>query len=408
MRKALLATASGAALLAAGPALAADMLSVGISGSMEQWIGVVGIEKTDDDGRDAAGEALSSSDLGAKDGVMQASDSEIHFRGSLEADNGLKFSVKVELEGNSTGNQIDESQLTVSGEFGQIVLGAEDNAQTLTHHGVRSTGAVGINCGDAGAWVDGIDGCSPDGFGTSGHGFGDKNQISYFSPRVSGVQFGATYIPNTGQEASTAKLNDNDHDAFAMGGNYVGEFGGANVAFSAGYYQAAQTVPKQTEVKFYDAGESAARTPKTFSDAATYTANKIDEATFANFGLQVGFGAFSFDVAYGDYESGRYMASENAEGETVMVEDNKGDAETMAAGAMYSEGPMAISLGFIGTEYGNGTDQALVELGAGYTLAPGAVWKSSLFMAEKNGTDKTNGAYTTEGTGFVTGIAISF
>ncbi len=407
MRKALLATASGAALLAAGPALAADMFSVGVSGSMEQWIGAVGVDKTDNDGRKADGTALTGgSDLGAKDGVLQISDSEFNIKAELEADNGMTFSVKIEVEGNSGSGHIDESQATVSGEFGQVVLGAEDNAQTLTHHGVRSTGAVGINCGDAAKWVDGIDDCSPDGFGTAGHGHGDKNQISYFSPRISGVQFGATYIPNTSQEGSTSKLNDNDLDAFALGGNYVGEFGGGNVAFSAGYYQAAQTVPKQTELKLYDAGATTARTPKTYSDAQTYKANKIDEATFVNFGLQVGFGAFSFDIAYGDYDDGKYKPHDTDE--DVMVEDNKGDAETMAAGAMYSDGPMAISLGFIGTEYGDGTDQALVELGAGYTLAPGAVWKSSLFMAEKNGTDKDNGAYTTEGTGFVTGIAISF
>ncbi len=384
MRKALLATASAAAMCAAGPALAADMLSVGISGAMEQWIGVVGIEKTDDDGRNAAGAALPTNDLGAKDGVMQVSDSEIHFRGSLEADNGLKFSVKVELEGNSTASQIDESQLTVSGEFGQLVMGAEDSASVLTHHGVRSTGAVGINCGDAGAWVDGVDGCSPDGFGTSGHGFGDKNSISYYSPRISGFQFGATYIPNWNQEGSTSKLNDNDTDGAAVGGNYVGEFGGANVAASIGHHVRGQVLAEGSDI------------------------TKVDELMFTNVGLQVGFGAFSFDIAFGDYESGKYKEDENADGETIMVEDNSGDAETLAAGAMYSEGPLAVSLGFIGTEYGNGTDQAMVELGTGYTLVPGAVWKSSLFMVEKNGSDTDNGAYKTEGTGFVTGIAISF
>ena len=208
MRKTLLATTALAAAgaFAAGPVLAADMLSVGVSGSMEQWIGASSVDKTDNDGRDANGAAFKRS---VKDGVQQVSDSEFHIKGKLEADNGLTFSVKIEVEGNSrnTGKHdggadhshstspIDESQLTVSGAFGQIVLGAEDNAQTLTHHGVRSTGAVGINCGDAAKWVDGIDDCSPDGFGTSGHGFGDKNAISYYSPRVSGVQFGTTYIP---------------------------------------------------------------------------------------------------------------------------------------------------------------------------------------------------------------------
>ncbi len=393
MRKTLLATTALAAAgaFAAGPVLAADMLSVGVSGYMEQWVGVVGVDKTEN-----------GKGVEVGDGVAQQSDTEIFFRGRLEADNGLTFSVKVELEGNTqAASQIDESQLTVRGTFGEIVLGAEDNAQTLTHHGVRSAGAVGINCGDAQKWVAGIDECSPDGFGTSGHGFGDRNQISYFSPRVSGVQFGVTYIPDTGQEARFAPLNDNDHDAFAIGGNYVGEFGGANVAFSLGHQVRAQTLAAKIEEDL----EGHEHPAKVMVDNPI---KKIDEATYSNVGLQVGFGAFSFDIAYADYESGKYMAQTNAAGNTVMVEDNSGDAETMAAGAMYSDGPMAISLGFIGTEYGNGKDQALVELGGSYTLAPGVAWNSSLFMAEINEPRGDDGENSTEGTGFVTGIKISF
>ncbi len=406
MRKTLLATTALAAAgaFAAGPVLAADMLSVGVSGYMEQWVGVVGVDKTEN-----------GKGVEVGDGVAQQSDTEIFFRGRLEADNGLTFSVKVELEGNTqAASQIDESQLTVRGAFGEIVMGAEDNAQTLTHHGVRSAGSVGINCGDAQKWVDGIKECSPAGFGTSGHGFGDRNQISYFSPRVSGVQFGMTYIPDTGQEARFAPLNDNDHDAFAIGGNYVGEFGGANVAFSLGHQVRAQTLAARATEK-HTLAENVLKDNDIVLEKGTDIelvtqeaddATKIDEATFTNVGLQVGFGAFSFDVAYADYESGKYMP--HARDANVMVEDNSGDAETMAAGAMYSDGPMAISLGFIGTEYGDGKDQALVELGGSYTLAPGVAWRSSLFMAEINGPAGTDGENSTEGTGFVTGIKINF
>ena len=77
------------------------------------------------------------------------------------------------------------------------MLGAEDGASTLTHHGNQDVG-ITLNCGDSHKWIDsnGLASCSHNGFGTSGHGHGDKNSISYYSPRMNGVQFGATYIPN--------------------------------------------------------------------------------------------------------------------------------------------------------------------------------------------------------------------
>ena len=132
------------------------------------------------------------------DGTAQQSDSEIFFKGSLEADNGLTFSVKVELEGNNSdgATAIDESQLTVGGSFGKVTLGAEDPASTLMHYGGLDVG-VSLNCGDTHKWIGGLAGCSHNGFGTYGHGHGDKNQITYFTPRMNGVQLGATYIPGS-------------------------------------------------------------------------------------------------------------------------------------------------------------------------------------------------------------------
>ncbi len=202
MRKALLTTVSAGAMLAAGPALSADMadkLSVGVGGYMQQWIGGASVDRTDKDGKD----------LG-DGGVSQYSDSEIFFRGSLEADNGLKFSVKVEMEANSNnyagtgtaGDVIDESQATVSGAFGEIQIGSEDHAASLMHYGNKDVG-VTLNCGDA-SFIDGITSCAREGglgLGTSGWLIGgDDQKISYYTPRMEGVQFGLSYIPDTGSE----------------------------------------------------------------------------------------------------------------------------------------------------------------------------------------------------------------
>ena len=354
--------------LAAAPASAADMLSVGVGGYMQQWFG------------------MSSVDDSAKPmkegGVAQQSDSEIIFKGKLEADNGLTFSVKVEVEANSashdheyedgdektgksSSNAIDESQLTVSGTFGQIVLGAEDGASVITHHGVRDAG-FGINCGDVGAWINGIDSCK-DGLETAGHQFGDGNGVSYYSPRVGGVQFGMTYVPNGSQEGNTASLNNNDADTWSIGGNYKGDFGGANVAVFAGHREHSQ-----------DMG---------------------DAYSFSNFGLQVGMGAFSFDVAYAASDDG------SDEGKK---KDSADDYEVVGAGAMYTDGPMSVSLSHMMVDHDNGTEQSATMLSGSYTLAPGVAWSTSIFAAEKDRVGGDDDGTSVEGSGFVTGFQIGF
>ena len=399
MRKALLTTVSAGAMLAAGPALAADMVSVGVGGYMQQWFGVSGVDATDKDGKATAVEG----------GVAQQSDSEIHFRGKLEADNGLTFSVKVELEGNSrasgkngkSDSPIDESQLTISSEFGQIVLGAEDGASVLTHHGNRDVG-ISMLCGDVGKWINGVSGCpsgSKMGFGTAGHGVvGDSNKISYFTPRMNGVQAGVSYVPNTGQEGENAPLGNNDHDAVSLGANYVGDFGGASVAVSAGFFSASQTIKKPDTVKTYGSDGTAAEATLALEKA--YPAKKIDERTFANFGLTVDFGGIGFDVAYAENDGGLYKMVDDEE-----VKNGAADYEVVSAGVNYTEGPMAVSLGHYMAEDDDGSESNATMLSVSYTLAPGVVSRSSLFAAEQSkGTDKTSA----EGTAFVTGITISF
>ena len=380
MRKTLLATTAlaFAGAMAAGPALAADKMSVGVSGYMQQWFGMSSVDATDATGKATAVEG----------GAAQHSDSEIWFKGKLEADNGLAFSVKVELEGNTHASMIDESQLTVSGAFGAITLGSEDDAATLTHHGNRDVG-VSMLCGDVGNWIAGVGGCPTKtgmGFGTAGHGIGgDDHLIAYFSPRVSGVQFGVSYIPKTVEDKNEKPAN-NDEDAISVGANYVGDFGGASIAVSAGHYQASQTVAGVT-------AEYAAAKP-----AKTYTGTKVDEHTFTNFGLQVDFGSFGFDVAYAENDAGHYMAN----GKKVA----SADYEVVSAGVNYSDGPMAVSLGHYMGDADDGSESSATMLSLSYTLAPGVASKTSLFAGEQSagGTNKTSA----EGTAFVTGFVIGF
>lgn len=330
-----------AGAVATGPASAADMMSVGVSGYMEQWVGLTDLSD--------------SSDAAVEGGISQWSDSEIFFKGKLQADNGLSFSVKVELEGNSTGDTIDESQLTIGGSFGQIVLGTEDHPAALMHYGNQDVG-VGY-CGDSG-W-SGVTGCSRNGgmgLGTNGWIVGgDEQKIAYYTPRISGLQFGAAYIPDhTAEDRNALPTNGNENDGFSIAVNMQQAVGEASFAVSAGHYT---------------------------------VSTDVEDQTWTNFGLRVGFGSFGFNVAYAEHEDGDGDDTDN------------GDYNLTSAGMKYSDGPMAVSLTHMMGDADNGDEANATMVSMSYKLAPGVSSKTSIIAGEQG---------TREGTAFVTGIAVGF
>ena len=411
MRKTLLATSALAlaGAIATGPASAAEMLSVGVGGYMEQWVGITDLDNPAGNG-----------------GISQWTDAEIFFRGKLEADNGLTFSVKVELEGNTTGDTIDESQITIGGSFGQIVLGSEDHPAALMHYGNQDVG-VGY-CGDVG-WI-GVTGCSREGgigLGTNGWIVGgDDQKIAYYTPRMNGLQFGAAYIPDANTEDANRLATDNDQDGWSAALNYKGDMGDANVAVSFGHYQrgqvgsqtitdidlpAADLAAYQADIAAYadalangvsgtstllaDLSSFAADANAAIAAATTTTmSSKADEFTFSNFGLRVGFGAVGVNVAYATVDGGAYMVSGGR-----VVKDTSNDYDLMSAGLKYSDGPMAVSLTHMMSDADDGSESNATMLSLAYKLAPGISSKSSIIDGEQGANS---------GTAFVTGVTIGF
>ena len=95
-----------------------DGFKVDVGGFMSQYVGV----------RSTKNDHLKALEKEVND-FNSLSNTEIHFSGSTSLDNGIDVSFKVELEGDSApGNSIDESYLTVSGDFGKIELGNNDGA----------------------------------------------------------------------------------------------------------------------------------------------------------------------------------------------------------------------------------------------------------------------------------------
>ena len=368
MRKALMTTTAlaFAGAMAAGPASAADMLSIGVGGYMEQWVGTV--DRSDD---------------GADGGINVQSDSEIYFQGSLESDMGLKFTVHVQLEANNEdqsgdNTEIDESFARISGDFGTVEIGQRDPIHARTHYAAAFGSGVGLNAGDSQKWIPGAY------LETAGWTIpGDDLGVIYITPRVNGIQVGVSYHPDsTNENAPTRAPVNNDNAAWAAGINYNVAVGDMSVKVSLGHVNVSN--PGSLS---YDHD----------SNAATPDAVKgFDDKSFTNAGLSVGMGAFSLGLSYATRDDGGFVASGNG-----FTEDGSGQHDTVAAGLSYTDGPMSVSIDYMNRDAENGDERTGTMVSMGYKLAPGVSWKTSLFGVDDTG----SGA---EGTAFVTGIDMDF
>ena len=370
MRKALLATVSAGAMLVTGPAWAADMMSMGVGGYMEQWFGYANRDDMDAKGMSEEG------------GWAAQSDAEIHFKGSLEADSGLKFTVHVELEGDRGSNAIDETFARVSGAFGQLEIGGRDHAMVRMHESIGDVG-IGLNAGDTQKWIPGAY------LETSGHGIGNARKLNYISPRVSGLQLGVSYAPDDTSQAPASAPSGNDNSGWGVGMNFKQEVGDMGVTFSLGHKS---TDSAGSSVSFMDAaapgtgmddmrlttfGHAAHKTAwetLEYADqdtaknkaarvangdaladdfnaaidgrkaimAATSSMTKGDASTYTNAGVGVSFGAFKFNVAYATADGGAYTTAPAnvavTPAEVTAIIDKAGDDRFVSGDSLTADG----------------------------------------------------------------------
>jgi outer membrane protein OmpU len=225
MKKILLGT-SALALVGAfvTPAASAEW-DVRVGGYMKQYVGYGNAD---------------ANFTGDWDGVDVMSDSEIHFLPSITLDNGLRFGANVQLEANTSSDQIDESYMFIRGSFGEINLGSENSAGYKMSYAAPSVGGVGINSGSMSSWIPfGTDEAFRGTLGSSfleNEGNNDAQRITYYTPRFAGFQVGASYARDVKQDSSSATNTDPiNSDFFDIGANYVNSFGDIDVALSGRY-----------------------------------------------------------------------------------------------------------------------------------------------------------------------------
>ena len=374
MKKILLGSTAivAAGMIASVPSAdAASKMKLSVGGYMEQWVGFTS-------GDDGVAQDYS--------GFSTVSDGEIHFKGKTKLDNGITVGVNVQLEAQQGGDQIDEQYMTVSGGFGQIIIGDENSAMYKMHYAPSDFG-IGTNSGDVTSWNKPVSDAEGDSIAMGGHyraPFGatyiepnavnDSAKISYFTPRVSGFQLGLSYAPDGSQDNNGLPNRDTTNTDYIMvGANFVQKMGGMSVGISGGY--------------------------GTVTDAA---AGGVEpEAT--SFGIKLGMGGVSAGVSYANFS-----------------DHGEKDQEGINAGVAYSSGPMGVSIAYFhGEKDGNNGDAAtlnnqaerdVIHLSAKYAMGPGVTLAGTLGHAvySSDDADIDNSVDESASTYVVMGLKVGF
>lgn len=239
MKKALIGTTAliAVGLLNVGAAQAADKISLSLGGFYNTGIGF----SSEDDG---VGEA------GADDRNHAINlDSEVSFRGSTTLDNGIEvgFQAELEIADNSTADRIDEHYVWFENTdvWGRVEIGDRDGAEAKTMvfgplvNGATITGLTAMT------WRNGPVGANGASIGPVVLGgalfLADSTKITYYTPKFSGLQLGASYTPESAENQkglATDSTSGDLSEGKAIGASWSGSMGDASVRASAGWSSA--------------------------------------------------------------------------------------------------------------------------------------------------------------------------
>ena len=357
MKKALLASTAlvGAALLSApaqaGTVGSGDNLEVTFSGFMwfqGHWL--------DEDNSAGFGRGYD----------FDIPETEIHFNARNTADNGITYGVSVEMEVNTDStNNGDEVWAFLSGDFGRIEMGDQDDASNRmlvgafqAHKGLSGPfGALGgvapvfhfFNSAGSGAAT--LAGGSHPRFlwasdwqaATSS----DSTKVIYFSPRFSGFQVGASFTPDNGGNGASFSQKDNNgsyETMFGLGANFTDKFGDFGVSVSALY--------EGSDVEHIS--------------GVSPTARREDLEVFY-IGAKVDYAGFTVGANYNDSDDSAYTRAQTAAG--------AGDGSLWQVAVGYQQGPWGVSAWYGDGEGDNvsNTEDEFERWGIGgrYAIAPG-------------------------------------
>ncbi len=362
MKKTLMGTtALVAAAVAVSGARADEMMaepiSISIGGNSHWGVAIVDNEAAAND-----------------DDIAISNDVELNFGGSTVLDSGIEIGIRIEIEGEQSGDQGDETYAYLSGSFGTVRIGNDDTAAySMGTVAPYATYFYGLNTPywagsfSSGGWMSTL----------AGTDVGDSATLLYFSPVINGFQFGVSYAPEGGVEARSGTASTAEGgDVVSVGARYDGAFGDAGVTIAAGYVQ-----------------QDVAAT------AAVAATDHMDYA-HATMGSAAMPGRTVTDMAGGIVVS---MSGISVGGSYRVTDDDMGDDDTTSvdAGIMYGDGPWAVSVNWGNRSNDDAADDTdFARLLANYNIGPG------INLAGAFGSDSPDGGQDTTFAGVA--LAISF
>ena len=381
MKNTLLCTTALAMTGIAGAANAAEVsagaVNMGFSGYYTTNIAITSVD---------TGTGLAAADF---DGLDIQTNAEIFFKPSITLDNGIKIGVDIQLEAgsNTNGDQIDESYMTVSGDFGKFIIGSENSAGYKMTVAAPDHSMIFAQSSSLTAFVPYSSGVSgADLFrGTLGATYienvrnNDAARISYFSPRFAGLQLGISYARDSGQTNGPVNNNTAITDIVDIAANYSGSFGGVDLDASARW------------------------------GTASAPAGAVDPEVWGA-GLNIGFSGFTIGGSYAEQDG----SATNGAGVA-----NAQDGRSYDVGIGYANGPMSYSLTYFngenidndaGVAVGSKEQLETIVLAVKYTV--NSNFKVGAFIANTDFTEDADaagaGANDVEGTVLGVGAAFSF
>jgi len=288
--------------------------------------------------------------LGRGRGYSFAGDEgEVKVRGSKKGDNGLTYGFQIEMNAlTSDATSSDESWMFVDASWGRVELGDQDSANDRIFVAGEDIMAGRLAWdGDIGDIWFGSD------ILNINSRTSDATKVTYFTPRFSGFQFGASLTPDSGQNGFT---RDADND---------GDF--ENVVGLAGGYQAKFSGVTLNLTGFAELGESEVAAPAA-------GANEHDNEIYG-VGGTVEYAGFGFGAGWVDLNKGGIVTTVTADA-----------GEWWNAAVSYGEGPWKVSAGYYESERQiNATVTHSVDIIAfdgHYNVAPGWQVAAGLYLMD--------------------------
>ncbi|MBL4741065.1 MAG: porin, partial [Sneathiella sp.] len=209
---------------------------------------------------------------------------------------------------------------------------------------------------------------------TSANSISDADKITYFTPRFSGFQLGASYTPDSDWESgqnspySPLQAEGAGEEGYSLAANYVNTFNNVSVAASVGYEIVVE--------------EGAGR----------------DDDQQITVGGRVGYAGFTVGAGYKFTENDGGVADE--------------DRHDFVVGLTYGQGPWTVGVQYARIELEDASDgeQDAIVVGGKYILGPGvtAFGGVQFFEAEGDLEDNAVGGVGDSATVFFVGTALSF